>query len=483
MTPAGYTRGNVSMASNVLIIDGGGRGNALAHAFSKSDRVDQVYVTPGNAGVYEYGGENVSLQEEGKSARILEIIDKAEDLGIDLAVPGPEGWISAGIVDDFRSRTDIPIVGPTKDAAFLETSKCDAKDYLYSIGVPVPKYANFDDPEEAKAWAREFYEENPDKNLVPKADGIAAGKGAFVCDSLEESLTAIEQISGEEFNEKFDNAGRRIDVEERLYGDEVSFFAITDGETIRPFGTAKDYKRRYADPNHSFIDMYFNGINPNTGGMGAYSPERVGEELTDEIMDQIAKPTVENLDEEYQGILHFVLMAVEEDDGSQPYVMEINVRDGDPEAQARLPRLESDIYDLYESVVNRGLEKAEISWSPRYCVGVCAVSGRPWENGKPVKGYAGYPGEYYSKQPIFLKGEKSKRIGEEGIGEYVDGMVYHNGTDLHQGYLRTRGGRVLTFTNMADDLEGARKGAYADIRGDDGGVHFSFMDYRGDIGE
>ncbi|KXA90309.1 hypothetical protein AKJ62_01195 [candidate division MSBL1 archaeon SCGC-AAA259D14] len=469
--------------SKVLIIDGGGRGNAIAHAFSKSDKVEQVFVTPGNAGVYEYGGKQIPLQEGSKKERISEIIEKTEDLGIDLAVPGPEGWISAGIVDEFRSKSDIPIVGPTQNAAFLETSKCDTKDYLDSIGVPVPEYENFDDPEEAKEWAEIFYEENPGKDLVPKADGIAAGKGAFVCGSLENAISAIDKISSEDFNEEYDDAGRRIEIEERLHGEEVSFFAITDGETIKPFGTAKDYKRRFSDQEHSFIDKYFDGINPNTGGMGAYSPEETGEELTDKIMSEIARPTVENLEENYQGILHFVLMAVEENGERQPYVLEINVRDGDPEAQARLPRLKSDLYEIYKSVVREELSQTDIDWSSKYCVSVCAVSGRPWEDGKPVDGYAGYPGNYYSKQPIFLRGEKRKRVGKEGIGKHVNGFVYHNGTDLHQGYLRSRGGRVLTFTNLADTLEEARQRTYSDIEGDDGGVFFSYMDYRKDIGK
>ena len=468
---------------NVLVIDGGGRGNAIAHAFSESEKVDQVYVAPGNAGVYEYGGETVPLEEETKEDKIQEIIEKAEKLEIDLVIPGPEGWISAGIINEFRKNTDIPIMGPTKEAAFLETSKCDAKDYLNSIGVPVPKYENFENPEEAKEWARNFYEENPDKNLVPKADGIAAGKGAFVCDSLEESLSAIEKISGEEFNEEYDRAGERIEVEERLDGVETSFFAITDGETIKPFGTAKDYKRRYADPDHSFIDRYFDGINPNTGGLGAYSPEEEGDELTEKIMEQIARPTVKNLDEDYQGILHFVLMIMEEDGEKQPYVLEINVRDGDPEAQARLPRLESDIYDVYSSVVQQELEEESLQWSSDYYVAVCVFSGRPWEDGKPVEGYAGYPGEYYSKQPIFLRGQENERVGEEGIGEHIDGMVYHNGTDLHQGYMRSRGGRVLTFVNNDEDKEKALEKTYSDIQGEDGGVYFSYMDYREDIAQ
>lgn len=467
----------------VLVIDGGGRGNAMAHSFSKSDKVEQVYVTPGNAGVCEYGGEQVPLEKETKEERIPEIIEKAEELDIDLVVPGPEGWISAGVVDEFRSETNIPIVGPTRDVAFLETSKCDAKDYLKSIGAPVPEYRNFEDPEKAKEWAKEFYEENPEKDLVPKADGIAAGKGAFVCDSLDETITSIDQISGEEFNEKFDDAGQRIEIEERLIGEEISFFAITDGETVRFFGTARDYKRRFEDSDYFFVDEYFHGINPNTGGMGSYSPERMGEKLKEKIMEEIAIPTVENLDMEYQGILHFVLMAVEEDGEYQPYIMEINVRDGDPEAQSRLPRLESDLFEIYDSVVEKELDEADITWSDDYCVAACVVSGRPWKDGKPVDGYAGYPGDYYSKQPIFLKGEQEKRIGKEGIGKYIDGMVYHNGTDFQQGNLRTRGGRVLTFTHRSESLEEARENVYSDIEGDNGGIHFSFMDFRKNIGK
>ncbi len=470
--------------ADIMVVDGGGRGNAIAHSFSKSENVDCVYVTPGNAGVFEYGGKQVQLEKESMQERISEIIDNARELDVDLVVPGPEGWISAGIVDEFRSRTDIPIVGPTRDVAFLETSKCDAKDYLKSIGVPVPEYKNFDDPAEAKEWAEQFYHDNPDKNLVPKADGIAAGKGAFVCDSLDETITAIDQISSEEFNEKFDNAGRRIEIEERLDGHELSFFVITDGETAKFFGTARDYKRRFSDPDHFFIDRYFNGINPNTGGMGSFSPEELGEDLKDKIMNEIARPTVENLDGEYQGILHFVLMAMEEDGEYQPYVLEINARDGDPEAQSRLPRLKSDLYDIYESVVEKDLDKVEIEWKGEYCVAVCVVSGRPWSNGKPVEGYAGYPGDYYSKQPIFLKGKQKERVGKEGIGEYIDGFVYHNGTDLHNGHLRTRGGRVLTFVNKDETLKEAREKVYRDIEGEEGsGIHFSFMDYRKDIGE
>lgn len=466
---------------DVLVIDAGGRGNAIAHGLSNSGRVDNVYVAPGNAGVQEYGGECVELSGEGKRERVPEVVEKAEDLSVDLVVPGPEGWISAGVVDEFRERTDIPVLGPTRRASFLETSKCDAKDYLNSIGVPVPLYRNFDEPGEAEEWAKEFYAEDGDSHLVPKADGIAAGKGAFVCDSLEETVTAISRIASEEFNEEFDGAGDRIEIEERLDGVELSFFAITDGETVLPFGTARDYKRRFEREDHPLVKRYFDGINPNTGGMGAYSPHRLGEELEEEIMQEVAEPTVENLDEEYVGILHFVLMVLDEGDGPQPYVLEINVRDGDPEAQARLPRLESDLFELYMSAATRELE-GPVSWRDESCVGVCAVSGPPFKGGQRVG--PGYPGEYLSKQTIFLRGEKERRIGREGIGSYVDGFVYHNGTDLHRDsggdeYLRSRGGRVLTFTDTGDDLEEAREKTYSDV--DE--IFFSFMDYREDIGE
>ncbi|MFP4633581.1 MAG: phosphoribosylamine--glycine ligase [Candidatus Aenigmatarchaeota archaeon] len=466
------------MGKKVLVIDGGGRGNAMAHAFSKSEKVGKVYVAPGNAGVHEYGGEALPLQGGTKKEMIPDLIRKAEGIGADLVVPGPEGWLSVGVVDSFHEKTDIPVVGPAKEAAFLETSKCDAKDYLDSIGVPVPEYRNFKDEEKAKKWAEKFYEENPDKDLVPKADGIAAGKGAFVCSSLEETLDSIDKIASKEFNQEYDGAGRRIEVEERLCGQEVSFFVITDGETVKPFGTARDYKRRFSDDDHSFVYKYFGGLNPNTGGMGAYSPQELSEELEGKIMEEVAVPTVRNLEEDYVGVLHFVLMIVEENGEKKPYVLEINVRDGDPETQARLPRLESDIYEIYSSLAAGNLENMEINWKDEYCVGICAVSGRPWKDEKPVTGYAGYPGDYYSKQPIFLTGEKDKRIGEEGISKYVDGFVYHNGTDLHNDFLRSRGGRVITFTNTAETLEKARRKAYEDLEK----AFFSFMDYRKDVG-
>lgn len=465
----------------VLVIDGGGRGNALAHAFSRSKHVGEVYVTPGNAGVYEYGGTALPLTGETREERIPEIIEHAREIEADLVVPGPEGWISAGIVDTFQRETTIPIAGPTKHAAILETSKCDTKDYLADIGVSIPEYRNFEDPDEAIEWARQWYDEH-DTGLVPKADGIAAGKGAFVTDTFEETKRAIETIASEAFNEEYDGAGERIVIEERLEGEELSFFAVTDGETVAPFGTARDYKRRFDEPTGYLIDSYFDGINPNTGGMGGYSPVPTGERLEQTLLDDIVRPAVENLDQfskaddEYRGILHLVTMVTE--DG--PKVLEFNVRDGDPEAQVRLPRLDGDLYEIFSAIPAGELDSVDINWSDKACVGVCAVSGPPYKDGKRVGG--GYPGHYISKQPIFLTGSPDDRIGPEGVGAHVDGMVYHNGTDLHgegeDAFLRTRGGRVLTFTAQGATVEQARERAYADVET----VHFPFMSYRDRIG-
>ncbi|MDY6773666.1 MAG: phosphoribosylamine--glycine ligase, partial [Candidatus Nanohaloarchaea archaeon] len=371
--------------------------------------------------------------------------------------------------------------GPTKDAAVLETSKCDTKEYLEEIGVPVPEYEIFDDSQEAKEWAEQWYDEH-DVGLVPKADGIAAGKGAFVTSSLEDTKNAIDTIMGENFNEKYDGAGERIEIEERLEGDELSFFAITDGETVKPFGTARDYKRRFGK-EVSLIDKYFDGINPNTGGMGAYSPVVIDEELEQQLMREIIEPTVQNLDrferadDEYRGVLHLVTMVTDEG----PKVLEFNVRDGDPEAQARLPRLQTDTYELFSSVTDQTLNEIEMKWSDEDCVAVCAVSGPPYKDHKRIGG--GYPGNYQSKQPIFPTGNPDSRIGREGIATHVRSMVYHNGTGLEDSngneFIQSRGGRVLTITATADSFEEAREQVYSDLDN----VHFPYMAHRDDIAE
>lgn len=310
---------------------------------------------------------------------------------------------------------------------------------------------------------------------MPKADGIAAGKGAFVCSSLDETLTAIDRITSKGFNTTFNDAGQRLEIEERLHGTEISFFAISDGETVRPLATARDYKRRFANDSHPLVEQYFDGINPNTGGMGAFSPVPLSDRLHERIMENIVRPTVEEFEHTYCGILHFVLMIVDEGDSLQPYVLEINVRDGDPEAQARLPRMKTDALDVYANAARGALEDVRLNWRDESTVAVCLVSGPQYRDGERVSG--GYPGEYHSKQPLFLHGEPDDRIGAEGVEAYVDSDVFHNATDLKNGEIRSRGGRVLTVTNTGSSVGMAREGVYDDIKK----IHFNFMQYRDDI--
>lgn len=468
--------------SKVLVVDAGGRGNAIAHAFSKSEKVEKVYVAPGNAGSSLLEKcKQVPIKAETKEEETKLMAEFARDKDIDLTFVGPEGYISAGIVDRF-TKEGLPIVGPTKDAAILELSKCDTKDYLNNIGVPIPEYKNFSDAEDAKDFVSEI-----DKKVVVKADGIAQGKGSFVCESVDDASYAINKIKSEDFARKYGDAGSRFVVEERLYGDEMGFFAITDGETIKPFGTAKDYKRAFDEGDASI--RLFGGINPNTGGMGGYSPHKLEDELRGEIMEKIAKPTIENFDT-YKGILHFVLMIEE-----GPKVLEINVREGDPEGQMRLPRLRTDMYELSTSIVEENLAETNLEWDPNFCLGVCAVSGKIWgDTGGGVydRICEGYPGAHFTNQPIYevpkdlvkrrypkLVEKYGKIVGRDGMkGLDESCMVYHNGTAFGDGKLQTTGGRVLTVVGKGESLEKARDAAYRNVER----IWFRGMRYRANIG-
>ncbi|RLJ00910.1 MAG: phosphoribosylamine--glycine ligase, partial [Candidatus Aenigmatarchaeota archaeon] len=456
--------------------------------------VKRVYVLPGNGGSFLLGKKCVGVPEIGSIREIERIRDFVEKNGVDLTFVGPEAPLSLGIVDLFKDR-GLPVIGPTKKQAILETSKCWTKDYLRSIGVPVPDYRNFDDPEEGKEYVEDFYSEHPGKNLVVKADGVSEGKGTFVCNSVEDALNAIDIITGEEFNERYNDAGRRFEVEERLYGHELSFFVLADGKNVVYFGTAKDYKRAFEKDDHPLIKRFFDGMNPNTGGMGSYSPEPVGEKLKDVIMEKIAKPIVKNFKYGYRGIIHLVLM--KEGGEEVPKVLEINVRDGDPEAQSRLPRLRSDMYEVSEAVLKGGLDELNLEWDPKSYVAVCAVSGPMWKDSGGVRGIicGGYPGEHYTKQPIYvIPHEDPKRyryplqIKKFGVragrdmNKYLDEnlLVFHNGTIFGEdGYLETSGGRVLTVVGNGETPAEARDMAYRELEK----IWFNSMRYREDIGE
>ena len=475
----------------VAVVDSGGRGNAIAYCFSKSPKVEKVYVLPGNAGSYLFD-ECVAVSEIGSIRNIEETFEFVKKKDVSLTFVGPEAPISKGIGNLFEEN-GLSIIAPTKEAAVLETSKCWTKDYLKRIGVPVPNYKNFDDPEKGKDYAKKFYDENPGKNLVVKADGIAEGKGAFVCNSLEDTLNAIDIVTGEKFNEKYNNAGRRFEIEERLYGNELSFFAITDGKNVVDFGTAKDYKRRFERGDHPFIRQYFNGINPNTGGMGSYSPEPVGEEFKEIIMEKIVEPVVKNLNHKYKGILHFVLM--KEENENIPKVLEINVRDGDPEAQSRLPRLLTDIYEISKAILEGNLDEINIKWEQKHCVAVCAISGPLSKETGGIRRRVceGYPGEHHTNQKIYIipkenpeKYRYPMKIKEEwgagkNMSKYLDEncLCFCNGVAFDEkDKFVTSGGRVLTIVGKGNTREEAIEIAYNNINK----IWFNGMAFRKDIG-
>ena len=465
--------------AKVLVVDSGGRGNAIAHAFARSPKVDIVYVAPGNAGsaMLKKCGQ---ADDAGKPVRsISELFNFAEKNDIDLTFVGPEGYLSDGIVDFFQER-DLRIVGPSKEAAVLEGSKCYTKELLQSIGVPVPPYHNFSQANEAIEYVRQCCLDDPKKGLVVKADGLAAGKGSIVCSSVEEAISAINRIMVDP--RLFGSAGDQIEVEERLKGRELMFFAISDGRNILPLETAQDYKQAFA-PDEKVAIRLFNKLagnpnldnNLNTGGMGGFSPHPwLDEELEDKIMNRIALPTIKGFKEakgvDYIGVIYFGLMITEDRD---PYVLEINVRLGDPEAEVVLPRLITDFYSLSESILDKKLHQIQLEWTPDYCVGICAISGRAIRSlSSGSEERPGYPGEHYTNMPI------------HGLDKVdPDVIVYHNGTAFGkdaQGNRRlfTTGGRVLTLVSRGPTLRDARIKAYDNIKR----IRFNGMRYRKDIG-
>ncbi len=467
----------------VLVVDAGGRGNAIAHAFSRSERVKEVYVAPGNGGseffpkcrIAELNGKRIPSIRS-----IDEIVKFAKSAEVDLAYIGPEEPLSLGLVDMLEEE-GIPAVGPRKRATILEASKCWAKDFLRKIGVPIPEYRNFDDPEEAKEYVKEVFSDG----IVVKADGLAAGKGVYVCESVEEAIKAIDEIM---IQKKFGDAGNRVVVEERLRGIEVAFTAISDGKAVKPFGHARDYKRAFdSDDIEGLRDFYIGLtkkfytksqieqlfregklINPNTGGMGAVSPHpAVDSEIEEKIMNTVVRPIISKFKElegeEFKGVLYPVIMLVEDDGELIPKVLEINVRDCDPGAEAKLPRLESDIAEISMAVIEGELEDVDVKFSSDYCVAVCAVSGalKGREGLKP-----GYPADHYTSQPITGLEEAMK-----------EAIIYANGIAKNDGYVTT-GGRVLTVVGKDSTLEGARSKAYAALSK----ISFPGMRYRKTIG-
>ena len=412
----------------VMVIGSGAREHALAWKIAQSPRVTEIFAAPGNAGT-----ASVACNLDIRPDNIESLTGAARDMGIDLTVVGPEATLAAGIVDRFQ-QLGMSIFGPTKAAAQLESSKVFARQLMQKYGIPCPKGMAFSSYPEAKR-----YVESQPTPIVVKADGLAAGKGVTVAGTKEEALKALSDIMETKI---FGPAGDKVVIEECLTGKEVSLLAFTDGKTVVPMVPACDYKRVFDDDG-----------GPNTGGMGSYSPPGFFDDrLTKQVMKTILQPVIKAMAQEgmsYKGVLYAGLMITA--DG--PKVLEFNARFGDPETQAILPRLKSDLVDILLAVVDNKLTQAVIKWNDDACVGVVVASG-------------GYPGSYKTGLKI---------TGLDKLNDDI--MVFHAGTKLQDSQVYTDGGRVLTVTATGKNMAEARARVYRNITQ----IKFDGCHYRRDI--
>jgi phosphoribosylamine--glycine ligase len=418
---------------NVLVVGSGGREHALAWKAAQSAGVETVYVAPGNAGTAaEAGIENLAIAVDDFTG----LADFARDKGVGLTIIGPEAPLVDGIVDYFTER-GLRCFGPSAAAAQLEGSKAFTKDFLARQNIPTGAYANFTELEPALAYLRE-----QGAPIVVKADGLAAGKGVIVAETLEQAEAAVtDMLSGNAFGD----AGCRVVIEEFLEGEEASFIVIADGKNVLAMATSQDHKR-----------VGEGDTGPNTGGMGAYSPAPVvTPEVHRRIMDEVILPTVAGMAAEgmpYTGFLYAGLMIAA--DGS-PGVIEYNCRFGDPETQPIMMRLQSDLCALCDAALDGQLDSASADWDPRPAMAVVVAAG-------------GYPGSY----------EKGMKItGIDAVDEPLT-KVFHAGTAERDGEIVTSGGRVLCVTALGDDIAQAQQKAY---RGVDL-IHWQGAFHRRDIG-
>lgn len=415
----------------ILVIGSGGREHALVWKLRRSPQVEKIYCAPGNAGTAEMA-ENIPLGSES----IEDLCDFAGKEGIDLTVVGPELPLVAGIVDLFEGK-NLRIVGPGKEAAALEGSKIFAKEFMKRHGIPTADFQVFADP----AAARRFIERKR-APLVVKAEGLAGGKGVFVCATAEQGLSAVEALMEKRI---FGAAGERILVEDFLAGEEASFLAFCDGESVLPLPASQDHK--------ALLD---GDRGPNTGGMGAYSPAPiVTRELSEAVLETIVRPTVNAMAKEghpYRGVLYAGLMIAE----GKPWVLEFNVRFGDPEAQPLLSRLESDLVPILEACRQGTLERVRPLWKSEAAVCVVMAS-------------RGYPD----------RAEKGKTItGAEEAAALSGVTVFHAATARHEGRLVTNGGRVLGVTGLGADIVSAITLTYEAVKK----ISWEGATYRRDIG-
>jgi phosphoribosylamine--glycine ligase len=400
---------------NVLIIGSGGREHALAWKAAQSNNVETVFVAPGNAGTAgESGIENIELGVMDFPG----LADFARNNNVGLTIVGPEAPLVEGIVDYFGER-NLRCFGPSKGASQLEGSKAFTKDFLNRHNIPTAAYANFTELEPALAYLRE-----QGAPIVIKADGLAAGKGVIVAETLQQAEQAVaDMLSGNAFGD----AGCRVVIEEFLEGEEASFIVIVDGKNVLPMATSQDHKR-----------IGEGDTGPNTGGMGAYSPAPVVDEAVHRrVMNEVILPTVRGMAAEgnsYTGFLYAGLMINER---GEPKVIEYNCRFGDPETQPILMRLQSDLCALCDSALDGTLDQAQTSWDERCAMGVVLAAG-------------GYPGDY------------GKGFIIEGLDAPQDDniKVFHAGTAMKEGKVVTSGGRVLCVTALAGDIATAQRNCY-----------------------
>jgi phosphoribosylamine--glycine ligase len=415
----------------VLVIGQGGREHTLVWKFKQSPRVSKVYCAPGNGGIALIA-EIVPFKEN----QIKELIHFVQEEGIDLTFVGPENPLLDGIVDQFEE-AGLRIYGPRKSAAIIEGSKSFAKDLMKKYNIPTGRYEVFTSTEEAIA-----YLEQQGAPIVIKADGLAAGKGVVVAQTLDEAKQAVQEMMAEA---KFGEAGHRVVIEEFLSGQELSLMAFVDGDVVIPMVPAQDHK-----------PVYDGDKGPNTGGMGAYSPvPQMSEEEVEKAVQTVLLPTAKAMIKEgrpFAGILYAGLMMTTEG----PKVIEFNARFGDPETEVVLPRLKTDLVEIIEATLDHKLDQLQVEWSDQAAVTVVLAS-------------EGYPNSY-------PKGRTIK--GTEQWLEKEDTVIFHAGTKMADGELVTSGGRVLAVTGLDKDIASAKDKAYQAIQS----IHFEGMHYRKDIG-
>ena len=414
----------------VLVIGSGGREHSLVWKIAQSPQVSKIFCAPGNPGISEIA-ECIAIEPE----QINLLYEFAVKEKIDLTVVGPEAPLADGIVDNF-SRNNLNVFGPNKKAAILETSKAFSKHLMRKHGIPTADFRNFDDYNHARKYVL-----SKGAPIVVKADGLSKGKGVFVCETINDALQAIDSIMKDKV---FGDAGDEVIIEERLIGEEISILAFTDGKTIIPMESSQDHKT-----------IYDGDKGPNTGGMGAYSPvPSMTADLYHQVEREILVPTIHSMNREerpYKGILYVGLMIT----SHGPKVLEYNVRFGDPEAQALLVRMKSDIVPIMLAAASGKLDTVDLEWYPQASVCVVIASG-------------GYPGNY-------IKGKEI--TGLDLLKNQKDIHVFHAGTKFENGKIVTNGGRVLNVVACGDGISEAQKKVYDAVSR----ISFEGAYYRNDI--